>query len=105
LSDRATQCNYQLYPILLDVDRLGMSRDEFMAALADRGVSSRLYYPPLHRMGVFAEIDPPGDEQFPAAVEFARRSLCLPIFAGMSQDEHQHVIEAVAEIVAAARSR
>jgi perosamine synthetase len=95
---RPTACNFQLYPVLLDVDRLGISRDDFIVQLAQRGVASRLYYPPLHRMGVFARFSPASDEHFPAATELARRSMCLPIFAGMTRQQQQHVIDNVLEV-------
>lgn len=91
--------NYQLYPVLLDVDSLRISRDEVIRRLAQRGVASRLYYPALHRMPVFAGAHPAADDQFPVALDYQRRALCLPIFAGMSDDEQDHVAESLTSVL------
>jgi perosamine synthetase len=94
--------NYQLYTIRLRRDRLRIDRDTVIAKLAERGVSSRLYYPALHRQRVF---DPvfgdrrPSDSDFPAAVEFERSALSLPIFTGLETHEQDYVIETLTRVL------
>ncbi|RPJ79544.1 MAG: DegT/DnrJ/EryC1/StrS family aminotransferase, partial [Alphaproteobacteria bacterium] len=46
--------NFQIYTIRLKLERLAITRDEFIDKLASFGVSARLYYPCLHRQKVFA---------------------------------------------------
>src|SRR5260370_10197820 len=60
--------NYQLFTILLDTDRLTATRDDVIAALWELGVSTRLYYPPLHRAAVFSRFGPSYDRDAPDAV-------------------------------------
>lgn len=95
--------NYQLYTVLLRPEALRIGRDGVIAELARRGISSRLYYPALHRMGVFAGLGQSDDRCFPNALAFEKRALSLPIFTGLKHDEQDRVIEALIEIVRAHR--
>lgn len=99
LPSPAEDCNWQLFPILLDVDGLGRSRDEVVAELAAHGVATRLYYPALHRQPVLAKHVVCEDSRFPRAVEYERRALCLPVFAGMTTAQQNHVVSALREVL------
>jgi perosamine synthetase len=87
--------NYQLFTILLDIDRLGASRDQIMAALWDQGASTRLYYPPLHRAGVFARFGPYDDAAFPNTLWYGERALSLPIYPTITEPEQSFVAQAL----------
>ena len=95
--------NYQLYTIRLAVDRLDVSRDAIIAELTDRGISTRLYYPALHRQGVFRPFGPQDDRRFPNALEFERSALSLPIFSGLTREEQDYIIETIPAVLAAHR--
>jgi perosamine synthetase len=91
--------NYQLYTILLDIDRLAVSRDEIIAKLTERGISTRLYYPSLHRQGVFRPFGPQADADFPNAVRFERSAVSLPIFTGLTEAEQDYIIQVLPEVL------
>ncbi|RIK83163.1 MAG: aminotransferase DegT [Planctomycetota bacterium] len=95
--------NYQLYTIRLAVDRLDVSRDAIIAELTDRGISTRLYYPALHRQGVFRPFGPQDDRRFPNALEFERSALSLPIFSGLTREEQDYIIKTIPAVLAAHR--
>lgn len=90
--------NYQLYTIRV-LDGGPVARDTLRTELARRGIGSRLYYPALHRQGVFAGAGPFADSDFPGALEFERTALSLPIFPGLGEEEQDEVIEAVLDIL------
>jgi perosamine synthetase len=93
-SERLPQdANYQLFTILLDIDRLAASRDDVIAALWELGVSTRLYYPPMHRAGVFARFGPFDDRDYPNALRFAQRALSLPLYPTMTEEEQDIVVD------------
>lgn len=100
--DRAS-INYQLYTLRLDLEQITMSRDEVIAALSEKGVSSRLYYPPMHRAKVFAPYNCGTDADFPNTVKYSACSLSLPIFPGLTGDEQDYVIDSLRSVLAAAR--
>jgi len=93
-----TDTNYQLYTIRLNVKALDIDRDTFIALMAERRISTRLYYPCLHRQRVFAgsQCD---DADFPEAVEYASTAVSLPIYPTMTDTEQSLVIDSVREIL------
>ena len=77
---------------------VGPSRDAIVADLAEAGVSTGIYYPiPVHRqpyvlaLGIRAEL--------PVTDRVAARTLSLPMFPGLTNDDQQTVIDAVSAVV------
>lgn len=70
-------------------------RDALRACLADAGVATGVYYPiPLHLQPCFRHLGyQRGD--LPVSEEAAERVLSLPIFASMTPDQQDHVIETI----------
>lgn len=91
--------NYQLYTVRLRLEQLDCTRDQVIDDLAARGVSSRLYYPCLHRQQVFAEFGPYDDGDFPNTIAFAASAMSLPIYTGMSDDDVEYVIASLTDVV------
>lgn len=87
--------NYQLYTIRIPADGQGPDRDQLKTGLADRGISSRVYYPTLHNQGIFSGLDTGTDADYPNAVEYRNTALSLPLFPGLSLEEQEYVIEGV----------
>lgn len=91
--------NFQLYTVRLKADKLTCTRDEFIEKLSEFGVSARLYYPCLHRQKVFEGICEQTDAEFPNSIEYAGTALSLPIFPELTEEQIQHVISSVREII------
>jgi perosamine synthetase len=91
--------NYQLFTILLDTDRLAVTRDEVIAALWELGVSTRLYYPALHRAGVFARFGPYDDGDYPTALWYAGRALSLPLYPTLTHEEQDFVADRLMHVI------
>ena len=77
---------------------VGPARDAIVADLAAAGVSTGIYYPiPVHRqpyvlaLGIHADL--------PVTDRAAARSLSLPMFPGLTDDDQTTVIEAVRAVV------
>ena len=92
--------NYQLYTIRVTDPGMGPgapNRDRVKAALAKRGVGTRLYYPAFHHQGVFRNCGPFQDADYPNALEYERTALSLPIFPGLTGTEQDYVIASLLE--------
>lgn len=100
---RIEDINFQLYTIRLDLAQLRITRDEVIARMAERGVSTRLYYPPLHGQKVFAALGTRPDSEFPNTIAYAKSALSLPIFPTMSEEEQDYVVGALGEVLGAAK--
>jgi dTDP-4-amino-4,6-dideoxygalactose transaminase len=70
-------------------------RDEFAAALAERGVGTGIYYPiPVHHQKPFRALGY-GSRHLPVSERLAAEVLSIPVHPGLSDDDVSAVIEAV----------
>jgi dTDP-4-amino-4,6-dideoxygalactose transaminase len=68
----------------------GVSQEAFRRELSVRGIQTSLHYPPLHRTTLYAS-----DHTLPVTEEYARRSVTLPLFASMTDEQQDLVVDAV----------
>lgn len=92
-----TRGAHHLHVIVLDE---AIDRDRLRSLLADGGIQTSLHYPPAHRFSIYAHDAP----ELPLTDAFARRAVTLPLFAHMSHDQQDLVVEAIAQAVPAAVS-
>ena len=77
---------------------VGPARDAIVADLAAAGVSTGIYYPiPVHRQPYVLALGIRAD--LPVTDRAAARSLSLPMFPGLTDDDQTTVIEAVRAVV------
>ncbi len=75
-------------------------RNRLRAYLQQRGIGTEVYYPvPFHRQQCFQNLGY-DDMHFPVANDAAERSLALPMYAELRQDEIEQVVGAIAEFYA-----
>ena len=98
LPDR--QHAWHLYAIRIDPDALGIDRDELVAALADRGITTSMHWYPLHLHPYYQETYGLREGLFPVAEDAARRLVSLPIFPSMTDAEVDYVVATLRSIAA-----
>jgi perosamine synthetase len=89
-------CNYYKY---IAVMRQKRDRKELKTLLREKyGVSlaGEVYEEPLHKQPVFEKYAP---ASLPVAEDLCARHLCLPVYAGMTEEEAKHVIHALREVI------
>lgn len=94
---------WHLYPLRLNLDRLSITRDQFIAEMTARQIGCSLHFIPLHLFTYFKERYGYQPEDFPVATREFYRLVSLPLYPAMTDDDVDGVIEAVQEIVAANR--
>ncbi|MGZ5376432.1 MAG: DegT/DnrJ/EryC1/StrS family aminotransferase, partial [Solirubrobacterales bacterium] len=72
-------------------------RGEVIGALAEAGIQSKAYLPCIHLMPFYRERFGFTGGEFPVAERVAERSLALPFFPAMTDDEVDRVCEALAK--------
>ena len=92
---------WHLYALRLNLDRLGVSRDQFISELRMRNIGSSVHFIPVHIHPYYRDKYGycPGD--FPVAHAAFEQLLSLPLSPRMTDQDVQDVIEAVSEIVKA----
>ncbi len=94
--DRTT--SWHLYILRLNLDQLRIDRGRFIRELANRGVSASVHFIPLHLQPAYQRNHNYRIGDLPVAEREYQRSLSLPIFSSMREEEIEQVIWAVSEI-------
>ncbi len=86
-----------MFQITLPLEKLSISRGEFMEQLKQRGIGSGVHYPAIH---LFTLYRARGFAQgmFPHAERFGASTVTLPLFTQMSEAHVQRVVDAVNQI-------
>lgn len=91
---------WHLYMLRLRTERLTITRDEFIQALAQANIGTSVHFIPLHLHPFYRNMYQLATNDFPAAVDAYRRVISLPIYPGMSDEDVEDVIVAVEQIIA-----
>ena len=83
------RCAWHIFPVLLDPR---IDRTAFRARLREAGVQTSVHYPPLHLTRAFSAH---AAEPLPATEDYGRRTVTLPLFPHMTEDQQSLVIGAV----------
>ncbi len=86
-----------LYPVLIDFEGLGTHRAAVMRALQAEGIGTQVLYIPVHRQPYYRCLAPAPN--LPGADEYYRRTLSLPFYAGMADDDPDRVVEALRRVL------
>jgi dTDP-4-amino-4,6-dideoxygalactose transaminase len=78
---------------------LRIDRDGFIAELRKRNIGASVHFIPLHLQHYYRERYGLREGDFPGAEQAFSRIVSLPIWPGMSDDDIDDVLAAVAEIV------
>jgi dTDP-4-amino-4,6-dideoxygalactose transaminase len=96
---------WHIYAIQLDLDRLSMTRREFIEALKAENIGTSVHFIPLHLHPYYRRMFGYRAEQFPESSAIAERIVSLPLYPGMTDADVDDVIEAVTATVKRSRRR
>jgi perosamine synthetase len=85
---------FWLYSVLVDSQTAGVTRDQLMAALKERGVDTRPLFPPIHQQPIYA-----GDQSLPVAERLSGMGLSLPSAVTLSTRDVERVVEAIGQVI------
>ena len=86
---------WHLYAVRIDFPAVGLSRAELMRRLAQHGVGTQVHYYPVYRQPYYAARH--GGGALPGADRYYARTLSLPLFASMTDEDVSYVVEALAD--------
>jgi dTDP-4-amino-4,6-dideoxygalactose transaminase len=90
---------WHLYTPLVDVDRLTIDRDRFMAELKTRNIGTGLHYTAAHEFSYYANRFGWQPEDFPQAHFVSERIVSLPLFPGLTDADQDDAIAAIREVL------
>ena len=90
---------WHLYVIRVDTDRVGITRDAFMAGLNARGIGTGLHFRAVHEQRFYRETMSVDDERLPNTVWNSRRLCSLPLFPDMCESDVARVADAIKSVL------
>lgn len=91
---------WHLFIVRLDVERVGFSRDEFMARLKAKNIGTGLHFRAAHTQKYYRETLPLPTGSLPNTEWNSERILSLPLFPAMNENDVFQVVEAIKEVLA-----
>ena len=88
--------NYSYFPIFVDKEKYGMTRDELYFKMKDQGVWGRRYfYPLISEFSTYRGLKSSRPENLPNAHKMADTVICLPMHHALAEEEINRVIESI----------
>jgi dTDP-4-amino-4,6-dideoxygalactose transaminase len=94
-----TRHAYHLYTLLLDIDNLNITRDQFLNEMTKRNIGVGVHYIALHLHPYYQKTYGYKRGDFPNAEWISDRTVSLPLSAKLTDEDVEDVIGAVREIV------
>lgn len=90
-----SHANHSYFPVLVDRS-FSISRESLHTKLRDHGIHSRRYfYPLISDFPMYRGLPSSNKENLPVATHVAEQVLCLPIYAAMTMEQLNLVVETV----------
>ena len=77
----------------------GVDRDQTVRDLAEVGIPSKPYFPAIHLMSYYRERFGHRPGEFPVTEDVSARSLALPFFPEMTEDQVGRVASALSDVL------
>ena len=88
--------NYSYFPIFVDAEKYGMTRDELYMKMKDQGVWGRRYfYPLISEFSTYRGLESSRPENLPNAHIMADTVICLPMHHALREEEINRIIDCI----------
>ena len=88
--------NYSYFPIFVDEEKYGMSRDDLYVKMRDANVYGRRYfYPLISTFSTYRGLHSSNPDNLPVATRIANQVICLPMHHALSDEDIQRTIDLI----------
>ena len=88
--------NYSYFPIFVDAENFGISRDQLYFNMKEKGILSRRYfYPLISEFSTYCGLPSAAPENLQNAHKMANSVICLPMHHALSDEEINKVISSI----------
>ena len=94
---------WHLYVLRLNLERLRISRSQFIEELKDRNIGASVHFIPVHLHPYYRDKYGYRPDDFPVAYREYQRIVSLPLYPGMSDQDASDVVDAVYDVIGAYR--
>ncbi len=88
--------NYSYFPVFVNSEEYGMTRDELYFKMKEQGVLGRRYfYPLISTFSTYRGLPSATPENLPIATKMANEVICLPMHHALNEEEIQRTINCI----------
>lgn len=88
--------SYCYFPILIDKEKYGKTRDELYEALKKQQIYGRRYfYPLISSFPMYSELNSASPNNLPVAEQAAKQVLCLPLYPDLTNQEVSKILKII----------
>lgn len=88
--------NYAYFPIFVDAEQYGMTRDELYFKMKEHNVLGRRYfYPLISTFSTYRGLDSARPENLPVATRIAEQVICLPMYYGLQETDTDRILSII----------
>lgn len=99
VSEYTTTHSWHLYIIKVNNKKLKIDRNQFITELNERNIGTSVHFIPVHLMSAYKDRFGYEEGDFPNAENWFADIISLPLYSTMSNDDVEHVIEGVKDII------
>lgn len=90
------QHNYAYFPIFVDAEKYGMTRDELYFKLKEHNILGRRYfYPLICTFSTYRGLDSARPDNLPVATKMAEQVICLPMYYGLTDEDVKRIVNVI----------
>ena len=90
--------SHHIYVVSINFDRIGLTRNQFMTKLAEKGVGSQVHYIPVITQPYYQHMGY-SIEEHPEIGAYYKNALSIPLYYGLSSSEQDLVISSIKQIL------
>lgn len=88
--------NYAYFPVFVDAEQYGMSRDELYFKMKEHNVLGRRYfYPLISTFSTYRGLESARPDNLPVATRIAEQVICLPMYYGLTDEDVERIINLI----------
>lgn len=88
--------NYNYFPIFIDAEKYGMTRDELYMKMKEHNVLGRRYfYPLISEFTTYRGLPSAAPANLPNAHKMANAVICLPMYPSLTEDDTARVLDQI----------
>lgn len=88
--------NYSYFPIFINAEEYGMTRDELYFKMKEHNVSGRRYfYPLISTFSTYRGLDSANPDNLPVATQMSNNVICFPMHHALSENEVEYILQII----------
>ena len=88
--------NYSYFPIFINAEEYGMTRDELYFKMKEHNVFGRRYfYPLISTFSTYRGLDSANPDNLPIATQMSNNVICLPMNDDLSENEVEYILQII----------